>query len=60
MAGTTVMLLPGANNRDPHRMADIRICEERHGPPEARRYNYEPTFIMRGLQDLHLEFSPVG
>jgi cytochrome P450 len=106
-AGTTVMLLPGASNRDPRkfdqpdqfrvdranvrehvafgrgvhscpgaplaraegrislnrildRMADIRICEDRHGPPEARRYNYEPTFIMRGLQDLHLEFTPVG
>lgn len=106
-AGTTVMLLPGASNRDPRkfdqpdqfrvdranvrehvafgrgvhscpgaplaraegrislnrildRMADIRICEDRHGPPDARRYNYEPTFIMRGLQDLHLEFTPVG
>lgn len=106
-AGTTVMLLPGASNRDPRkfeepaefrvdrgnvrehvafgrgvhscpgaplaraegrislnrildRMADIRICEERHGPPDARRYSYEPTFIMRGLQELHLEFKPVG
>lgn len=106
-AGTTVMLLPGACNRDPRkfddpaefrvdrtnvrehvafgrgvhscpgaplaraegrislnrildRMADIRIREERHGPPDARRYSYEPTFIMRGLQDLHLEFNPVG
>ncbi|BBX11637.1 cytochrome P450 [Mycobacterium novum] len=106
-AGTTVMLLPGASNRDPRkfddpaefrvdranvrehvafgrgvhscpgsplaraegrislnrildRMADIRICEERHGPPDARRYSYEPTFIMRGLQELHLEFNPVG
>lgn len=106
-AGTTVMLLPGASNRDPRkfpdpdqfrvdranvrehvafgrgahscpgsplaraegrvslnrildRMADIAICEEQHGPPEARRYSYEPTFIMRGLSELHLEFSPVG
>ncbi|MEB3068713.1 cytochrome P450 [[Mycobacterium] vasticus] len=106
-AGTTVMLLPGASNRDPRkfedpdefrvdranvrehvafgrgvhscpgsplaraegrislnrildRMTDIRICEQRHGPPGDRRYSYEPTFIMRGLQDLHLEFTPAG
>lgn len=105
-AGATVMLLPGASNRDPRkfdepeqfrvdrsnvrehvafgrgvhscpgaplaraegrislnrildRMADIKICEDRHGPPQARRYSYEPTFIMRGLQELHLEFDPV-
>ncbi|OHV04473.1 cytochrome P450 [Mycobacterium talmoniae] len=106
-AGTTVMLLPGASNRDARkfdepdqfridrsnvrehvafgrgahscpgaplaraegrislnrildRMADISISEEQHGPPEARRYSYEPTFIMRGLQELHLRFNPVG
>ncbi|MEZ0365181.1 cytochrome P450 [Mycobacterium sp. pUA109] len=104
-AGTAVMLLPGASNRDARkfdkpdqfrvdranvrehvafgrgahscpgaplaraegrislnrildRMADITISEERHGPPEARRYSYEPTFIMRGLQELHLRFDP--
>lgn len=106
-AGTTVMLLPGASNRDPRkfeepaefridranvrehvafgrgvhscpgsplaraegrislnrildRMADIRICEDKHGSPEARHFNFEPTFIMRGLQDLHLRFDPVA
>ena len=106
-AGATVMLLPGASNRDPRkfecpeqfridranvrehvafgrgvhscpgaplaraegrislnrildRMADISICEDKHGPPGARQYSYEPTFIMRGLQELHLEFTPVG
>ncbi|MCV7382469.1 cytochrome P450 [Mycolicibacter longobardus] len=106
-AGATVMLLPGASNRDPRkfedpeqfrvdrtnvrehvafgrgphscpgaplaraegrislnrildRMADISINAEKHGPPEARHYSYEPTFIMRGLQELHLEFKPVG
>ncbi|BBX23563.1 hypothetical protein MTER_29740 [Mycolicibacter terrae] len=51
-------ILPSARASD--RMADIRICAVRHGPREARRYNVEPTFIMRGLQDLHLEFDPVG
>jgi cytochrome P450 len=105
-AGTTVMLLPGASNRDarkfpePHefrvnrpnvrehvafgrgshscpgaplaraegrislnrildRMADIRISEGVHGAPDARRYSYEPTWQMRGLTELHLEFTPI-
>ena len=106
-AGTTVMLLPGACNRDERkfedpntfhadrhnvreqiafirgvhscpgaplartegrisvnrildRMTDIRISEAHHGPADARRYTYEPTFIMRGLSELHIEFTPVG
>ncbi|OBI79875.1 cytochrome P450 [Mycobacterium sp. 1245805.9] len=105
-AGTTVMLLPGASNRDErkfvdpnafrvdranvrehiafgrgnhscpgaplaraegrislnrilHRMSDITVLEERHGPPDARRYSYEPTWQMRGLTELHLGFSPI-
>ena len=104
-AGTTVMLLPGACNRDERkfddpdafrperpnvreqiafirgahscpgaplaraegrislnrildRMTDITISEEHHGPADARRYTYEPTFIMRGLDALHIEFKP--
>ena len=28
-------------------------------PADARRYTYEPTFIMRGLSDLHIEFKPI-
>jgi cytochrome P450 len=105
-AGTTMMLLPGACNRDPSkfdephefridrpnvrehvafgrgshscpgaplaraegrislnrildRMADIRISEDSHGAAGARSYEYEPTFILRGLTELHLEFTPV-
>jgi cytochrome P450 len=105
-AGSTVMLLPGASNRDErkfenpnefrvdrpnvrehiafgrgnhscpgaplaraegrislnrilYRMADIRISEAHHGKPDARRYTYEPTWQMRGLTELHLEFTPV-
>jgi cytochrome P450 len=104
-AGTTVMVLNGAANRDPRRfeapdelrierpnarhhlafghgihtcpgaplaraearvslerlldhMLDIRISESEHGPPDARRYTYAPTYILRGLQQLHLEFTP--
>ena len=40
-------------------MADIRISEREHGPADARRYRYVPTFILRGLTRLHLEFTPV-
>jgi cytochrome P450 len=104
-AGTPVMLLNGAANRDPrlfecpnefrvdrpnakvhlafgrgphacpggplarvegrvsverilHRMHDIRLSEEHHGPPSDRRYHYEPTWILRGLHTLHIEYTP--
>jgi cytochrome P450 len=104
-AGTPVMLLNGAANRDPRRfecphefrmdrenagahiafgrgahscpggplaraegrislehildrMRDIRLSEEHHGPPGARRFDYEPTWVLRGLSKLHLEFTP--
>ncbi|TMA31922.1 MAG: cytochrome P450, partial [Deltaproteobacteria bacterium] len=106
-AGTTVMLLPAAANRDPRkfedpgefrldrpnwrqhlafgsgvhscagaplaraearvsaerlldRMADIRISEEAHGPAGARRYEYPKTYMLRGLERLHLEFEPIA
>lgn len=106
-AGSTVMLLPGASNRDARkfeqpdefridrpnvrehvafgrgnhscpgaplaraegrislnrildRMADIAITEGEHGPPDARRYTYDPTWQMRGLSELHLEFTPIS
>ena len=41
------------------RTRDIRLSEEHHGPAGARRFNYEPTWILRGLTRLHLEFEPV-
>jgi cytochrome P450 len=106
-AGTPVMLLNGAANRDPRRfecpaefrvdrpnamdhiafgrgahacpggplaraeariglerildrMRDIRLSEEHHGPPTARRFHYEPTWVLRGLTELHLEFTPAA
>jgi cytochrome P450 len=105
-AGTTVMVSPGAANRDPSRfeephefrldrknvrehiafsrgihscpgaplarvegrvslerildrLADIAIDEDRHGPAGQRNYTYEPTFILRGLTDIHITFRPV-
>ncbi|MBA4863576.1 cytochrome P450 [Streptomyces sp. PSKA54] len=103
-AGTTVMVLNGAANRDPRQFAcpadfdigrsnvrrhlafgrgvhtcpgaplaraearvaierlldrttDIRLAEEKHGPEGARRYRYVPTFMLRGLTRLFLEFT---
>jgi cytochrome P450 len=46
-------------NRMFDRTRDIRISEEIHGPRGARRYGYLPTFILRGLTHLGLEFDPV-
>jgi cytochrome P450 len=42
------------------RMGDIRIAESAHGPADDRHYEYAPTYILRGLQNLHVEFTPVG
>ena len=42
------------------RMADIRISEAAHGPAGARRYEYSPIYMLRGLERLVLEFTPVG
>jgi cytochrome P450 len=108
-AGTPVMLLNGAANRDPRRFEcpaefhidrpnvqshmafgrgahscpggplaraegrvsverilartrNIRLSEQHHGPAGARRFQYEPTWILRGLSKLHIEFdvAPAG
>ena len=103
-AGTTVMILNGAANRDPRqfdsplefqldranarqhiafghgihtcagaplaraetivtinrfldRTSDFRVSGEHHGPVDARQYQYDPTFILRGLRSLHLELD---
>ncbi|BBX69163.1 cytochrome P450 [Mycolicibacterium psychrotolerans] len=103
-AGTTLMVINGAANRDPRRFSDpdtfdperknarqhlafgrgihscpgaplaraetrvglerlldrttdIRISEAEHGPAGGRRYRYIPTYILRGLTELHLEFD---
>ena len=46
-------------NRILDRMTDITISTEHHGPPGNRHFTYEPTFIMRGLSELHITFTPV-
>ncbi len=40
------------------RTSDIRIDERVHGPANDRRYQYVPTYILRGLTELHLKFTP--
>jgi cytochrome P450 len=104
-AGTPVMLLNGAANRDPRRFEcphdfrvdranagshiafgrgvhscpggplaraearvslerildrtrDIRLSESHHGPAGDRSFRYEPTWVLRGLTELHITFEP--
>ncbi|MBB2769588.1 MULTISPECIES: cytochrome P450 [Mycolicibacterium] len=40
------------------RLRDIGIDESVHGPARRRNYVYEPTFLLRGLTSLHIEFTP--
>ena len=103
-AGTTVMVLNGAANRDPRQFdepatfdparpnarrhiafgrgvhscpgaplarAEAKVCVERllqrttgihiserhHGPAGTRRFSFVPTYILRGLTELHLELA---
>jgi cytochrome P450 len=103
-AGTTVMTLYGAANRDPQqfenpnefrldrtnvrqhlafgrgvhtcpggplartegriaiarlleRLKNIQIDAEKHGPEGNREYSYAPTYILRGLNKLHITFE---
>ncbi len=39
------------------RTANLRIDEEKHGPADARRYEHLPSYLMQGLQELHLQFD---
>jgi len=39
------------------RMSDIRIDESVHGPAGHRSYTYEPTFLLRGLTQLRIEYT---
>ncbi len=47
-------------NRFLDRMQDIRVSDAHHGPAGARNYEYDPTFILRGLRSLHLEYTPAS
>ena len=41
------------------RMNNIRLSEQHHGPEGARHFDYAPTYVLRALNSLHLEFDPV-
>jgi cytochrome P450 len=38
--------------------SNIDLDETQHGPPGARNLDYEPSFIIRGLANLHLKLTP--
>ena len=40
------------------RMRNIRLSEEHHGPAGYRTFQYEPTWVLRGLRRIHIEFTP--
>ena len=38
--------------------SEIAISEKHHGPPENRDLNYEASYIIRGLEKLHIDLKP--
>jgi cytochrome P450 len=38
--------------------SDIGLAEEQHGPRGARRLDYEPSFIIRGVETMHVTLKP--
>jgi cytochrome P450 len=41
------------------RMGDITISDDAHGPAGDRRYQYTPIYMLRGLEQLEIEFTPL-
>jgi cytochrome P450 len=41
------------------RMGNIRLDPAHHGAEGERRFDYEPTYILRALKSLHLIFDPI-
>lgn len=40
--------------------ARIDLDESRHGAPGSRELSFEPSFIIRGLSELHLKLTPAN
>lgn len=38
--------------------SQISLCEAKHGKPGKRHLEYEPSFIIRGLANLHVTLTP--
>ncbi|BBY13548.1 cytochrome P450 [Mycobacterium marseillense] len=47
-------------NRILDRTRDFTISEAKHGSVRGRQYQYEPTFLLRGLTELHIDFTSAG
>jgi hypothetical protein len=41
-------------------MADIRLADAHHGPAGHRHFDYEPSYILRSIENVHIEFTPTG
>ena len=41
------------------RMHDIWLSDEHHGPAGERRFDYMPTYFMRALERLYIEYTAV-
>ncbi len=39
------------------RSAEVRIDDAAHGPTGSRRFDYVPTYILRGLTELHVKVA---
>src|SRR6185312_2334961 len=44
-------------NRLLDRTREFRLSEAKHGLHSSRQYRYESTFLLRGLTELHIEFT---
>jgi cytochrome P450 len=42
------------------RLDDIGVSEAHHGGAGARQFDYTPSFILRGVDALHLDFTTAG
>jgi cytochrome P450 len=42
------------------RVKNIRLAEDKHGAAESRQFRYEPSYVLRGLEELHLDFDQRG
>jgi hypothetical protein len=40
--------------------SSIDLVEEKHGARNARNFEYDASFIIRGLSELHLKFTPAA
>jgi cytochrome P450 len=38
--------------------SEITLSEKHHGPPGSRTFNYEASYIIRGLENLHVDLKP--